>query len=279
MKNRQNEERQLSLLCISELLYGRIKKIRLYYNFFLVLPILLSFFKNEIIEKIRITSENLNTFNLIITLAVSLLYFVFQFLEKENLTKAVKVQEEFDTKVFGLQWNDLLADQLMDIEIKELKEECKNISKKNKKDWYNFDENLNDNENIFRAQKSAIVYSRKLRERYLNMLLMIGLIIVVVFIIIIWKIPLGKIISDYFLPFYPIFQKYIDTIFKLKNSIFESKSVYKYLEDTDTIGKDISNLRILQDWIFINNRLHAPIIPTLIYKLERSRLEIFFRDN
>lgn len=279
MKNRQNESKQLSLLCISDLLYKKVKKIKIFYNFFLAFPIVLSLFKSEIIKKseklniFKVSVENLNTFILIATLVVGLLYFVFQFLEKNNLTKAVRVQEEFDVRVFNIKWNNLLAERFSDIEIIELEEEAKKISKEEKKDWYVFDERLNDNENIFKAQKSALIYSRKLRETYLHVLYVLAIIFILCSLFLAWKMPLEKIVLNYFIPIYPIFQKYLDTILKVKSSINESESIYKYLDNTNAIGNNRSNLRMLQDWIFLNNRLYAPVIPTFIYKFQRTKLE------
>ncbi len=280
MKNRQNESKQLSLLCISDLLYKKVKKIKIFYNFCLAFPIVLSLFKSEIIKIseelniFKVSVENLNTFILITTLVVGLLYFVFQFLEKNNLTKAVRIQEEFDVRVFNIKWNNLLAEQFPDIEIIELEEEAeKKISREEKKDWYVFDEHLNDNENIFKAQKSALIYSRKLRETYLHVLYVLAIIFILCSLFLAWKIPLEKIVLNYFIPIYPIFQKYLDTILKVKSSINESESIYKYLDNTNAIGNDQSNLRMLQDWIFLNNRLYAPVIPTFIYKFQRTKLE------
>lgn len=279
MKNRQNESKQLSLLCISDLLYKKVKKIKFFYNFFLAFPVVLSLFKSEIIKKseklniFKVSVENLNTFILIATLVVGLLYFVFQFLEKNNLTKAVRIQEEFDVRVFNIKWNNLLAERFPDIEIIELEEEAKKISKEEKKDWYVFDEHLNDNENIFKAQKSALIYSRKLRETYLHVLYVLAIIFILCSLFLAWKMPLEKIVLNYFIPIYPIFQKYLDTILKVKSSINESESIYKYLDNTNAIGNNRSNLRMLQDWIFLNNRLYAPVIPTFIYKFQRTKLE------
>lgn len=275
MKCRQNESKQLSLLCISDLLYKRVKKVKIYYNFCLLFPIILSFFKSKIIKIFKISLENLDIFILIITLVVGLLYFVFQFLEKKNLNKAVRIQEEFDIRVFNMRWNNLLAERLLEVDISELEEEVENISRKEKSDWYTFDESLNNNENILKAQKSTLIYSRKLRETYLYILLGSGWIFLLWGIFLLWKIPLEKIALNYFLPFYPIFQKYIDTILKVKSSIDENKSIYKYINDTNDIADDIFNLRMLQDWIFLNNRLYAPIIPSFIYYLKRSKLEKF----
>lgn len=263
----QNLPESIRLLAAMRNLYGKAKRIRV---FRVVLTILLPIISVVCMRFYPSTSE---IFALISALWLIFNRILFQALEKKVVKNAAKIQEEFDTNLFQLKWNEILVGSKILIEdVIKLNEDFKG-NKDKLKEWYRGLKASNHFANVLLAQRTNIVWDMKLRKFYRNLL--IG-ILVIYFLIL---ISIG-----YFSSFY--FKDYIITFvvpsLSLILHLFETskahKERYKALESvlpkiTNKLNSPLDEsieitCRQFQDSIFLS-RCDINTVPNIIYWIKK----------
>lgn len=205
-------------------------------------------------------------------------------LQKERLKRGAKLQEEFDTKAFGLPWNKFVAgEKVLPEDVTEAASAC--MPPKRKKEiesWYEacvarvplaFGRLV--------CQRTNISYDSRLRRRYGNGL--IGVTLVLAIIILVGGVVLDPKFTDAILGLAMVapmlswalreYRKQLDTSNALQNLQSEFKTVW-----TEALtGASDEELKIgsrqLQDAIY-QHRVSAPLVFDWVYYRMRLKNEI-----
>lgn len=108
--NQQNSEKHINLLCSQRFFYTKAKKnrnLKLLCSFVLVIisPIIILLIENSA-QVLGIIGGTGIVFS-----------FIIDFVENKNIRTAANVQEQYDTEIFGMDWNQILLGAKIPIEI------------------------------------------------------------------------------------------------------------------------------------------------------------------
>lgn len=216
---------------------------------------------------------------------IALVYFVTNFLfwEKAESNKkqlAAKIQEQFDTQVLNISWNEIVAEDKPDPE--DINQNYKKIFEtqlNSIRNWYP-DKISQLPEDIAKTicQRSNIWWDSKLRRAYAYCLTATFTILLAVLV---WFIK-DKIIADgfiFFAPFAPILRllfeqafsqhKSADRLDKLKNQL---NKILDEVVTNPVINISPIVTRSIQDEIFRHRSTNTPI-PDVVYKLLKNSYE------
>ena len=277
---KQNEDFHIDELLAQQRIYSNAKNFQGLLIFITVpLPVLIAII-------IKISPELIDQ-----TTWIFALYLIFASLGEKILDStigrlkkiAASIQESFDLTILNIESNETLNLAMID------KETIRHYSKKPKQDikkieevtnWYSINIiGLPTNIASMLCQRTNIYYDFSVRKRY-NFLMTIFAtftFITLLIISLINALDLKSFLVEVVLPSIPIFV----FAYKEKNTNIESIDNLKHLKKL--IESSLSNLNIndeiedgilrkIQDRIYAN-RLLSPLIPDLIYKIVRPKLE------
>ncbi|MFL2096293.1 S-4TM family putative pore-forming effector [Marinilactibacillus psychrotolerans] len=271
ISKKQNLPESIELLAAMRQVYNQAKVIRrIRLTITILFPILsvlsTQFFSNEVF------------FIFFSSIWLILNQTIVQKYEKNQIEHAAKIQESLDVNLFNVEWNEILiGDRPSHEDVLTLSKKFKG-DKEKLKDWYQGLESKNHFENVLLAQRTNIVWDKKLRKFYSG-LLIFGLIF---FLIIILSISFFVDFSfrvftiSLLVPSLPLLlhlfqvatahkQRY-ESLARIESKITkeEIEKVSNPMEST--IAK---NCRQYQDYIY-QKRCDINIIPNSVYWIKRN---------
>jgi len=266
---RQNSDKNIRLLSSQRYYYTQAKKNRILKLF---CSIVLVFFSPIILLNLPTARDPLcfiGAFGIILT-------FVIDFFENNNIKRAANIQEQFDTEIFGLDWNEILIGKKEPIEIiisgdKKFKEDKANLH-----NWYGNLQGIEYPYSVLVCQRSNLVWDWRLRKKFaIIMLVLLTLILSLgVLIGLITKLPLKTYLMGILIPSIPALffglKEVIEhfriasektSLMNLTNSLLEKSSMPN------------SDLRQIQDKIYVL-RTKSALVPDWFYKKYRTDYEI-----
>lgn len=267
---KQNLPKQIDKLSAQRFLYSKAKKIfyvRVTLSF--ILAIIATFF--------------ISTFNgsqyyiaLIITFYLLIDIIFLERAESSSKKDAARIQESFDLEVFGLPWNNIVANNR--IEEEKIAEYAELYRRKNGGEvdkllnWYSPEvSKLDLTPAIAVCQRSNIYWDVSLRKQIFGALTII-LIISVLAIFMFSQTPILLIYSA--IPFYRVIADYAKSQKSTINNIENLKDkIENFLDNPNNFTVNQSNtLRTIQDQIFIHRETSA-FVPDWFYEMNRDSQE------
>lgn len=205
---------------------------------------------------------------------------------------AAKIQEAFDTSIYGMPWNEYIAGSMPQIEI--VNRYYRKFERKDKTgekmaklvDWYPIEASGTPMlKGILICQKANVYYDFTLRERFIRLIRVSAIVtfLLLFAFALVENISIRSMLSQVLLPFLPIlaitFKLTQDHNKSIKNLTELKQHLDKQVSQADagnTLSMDI--LRKLQDRIFLN-RKESPLIPEQFYDRLRDGLEKEMHDN
>ncbi|MBU9579630.1 hypothetical protein KTE26_14445 [Ralstonia mannitolilytica] len=205
-------------------------------------------------------------------------------LQKERLKRGAKLQEEFDTKVFRLPWNNFVAgDKVSPEDVNEATAKPLSDERRNQiETWYEScvaQVPLHVGRLI--CQRTNITYDSRLRRRYGNNLLLATVFVGIVLLAIALAIDpkFGDVIMTFAVPFTPVMtwalrehRRQVDTANALQNLQSEVKKLWTKVLSAASPHDLAIGSRELQDAIY-QHRASAPLVFDWVYRRMRSRNE------
>lgn len=213
----------------------------------------------------------------------TLLYFIVQVFylhewEGRRRHDATVLQEIFDTELFSLPWNEVIAGERMtDEQLKKYLRKNKNLDKEENLNWYPpaVAEVSLPMARIM-CQRSSVWWNSRLRRTCAQIIMGLNIVIIVALLWIYRNAPAGSF-SNHLVLFLPLFEILITTAFSYRKSanrmhrlrVILDNFLKKYLEDKQyQVPEDTS--RAIQDEIF-RNRASARPTPRFIYAMLLAR--------
>lgn len=264
---KQNTPKAIRLLSAQRNLYSQAKFIELFSFLSTLVPIILILFIGNGICIQFITT---------IVTVISLLLTQWS---KDEIKNAARIQEKFDTLIFGLYWNEILVGREPRPEIinKFSKKQDHNILK----NWYT-NPNLDSDElNIIICQRNNVVWNIQLHRTCKNviaflLLLFLGFITAGIFFkdymwvhamdtTIVTIIPIVIKLVNYWISFKALLDEETQLINKIDDIIHSI--------DENRYSISVEDLRSIQDFIFINIRSATILVPNWIYFITKKKRE------
>ena len=264
---KQNTPEAIQLLSAQRYLYSRAKFIELVSFLLTLVPIILILFIGNGICIQFITT---------IVTVISLLLTQWS---KNEIKSAARIQEKFDTLIFGLCWNKILVGRKPSVEI--INKFSKNQDQSNLKNWYTNPDLDSDELNIIICQRNNVVWNILLHKICKNIIVFL-LLLFLVFIIasIFFKDYMWAHVMDTaIVTIIPIVIKFVSYCISFKALLDEETRLINEIDDIihsiDENGYVISfeDLRIIQDFIFINIRSATVLVPNWIYLVTKKSRE------
>ncbi|SDF60916.1 S-4TM family putative pore-forming effector [Chitinophaga filiformis] len=279
---RQNEQKNIDLLCAQRQLYTEAKEGYLW-QIWLTCPVAIFLGLLKLILSIwHIDINGIVIFCTIVVAMTDLLLLIYVI--NDNKKKAAKVQEEFDCTVYPLSWNeDFVASKNSTAVVTKYSNRYKKrvADLNNLYDWYPIElAKYEGNKLILHCQKVNMIYDKEIRQRFRVLALKVSIIPLVVLllasVLINPTMQTALVMIAVFLPLLWI---------GIKTSIDQKKSI-SYSEETETIINRLlktedpgeKSIRSVQDRIY-NNRIGSVFIPDGYYIKVRDELEKEMHDN
>ncbi|MFA6393864.1 MAG: S-4TM family putative pore-forming effector [Patescibacteria group bacterium] len=276
IKIQQNLPQNLKLLTAQRQLYSEAKKIRniriLGTTLLTIISPLIFFFTTKLIIPLAI-----------IGCLWSIFAFVIKSIENDKKKSAALIQEEFDTSVYNLPWNFILAKESCWPEKITSAERRYKADRKCLENWYGDLKDLTYPLDILFCQRSNLVWDSRQRRSFALAIVVLLILIFSAGIALYWHS--NKTISEYFLgiliPSLSAYFQGIDEIMGNFKDAFEKEGLEKRLEklfreiknSTSRAEYNKSELRQIQDIIF-KLRENSPLIPDWWYKLFRNKYQL-----
>jgi hypothetical protein len=226
--------------------------------------------------KFKIIDFNLESFFTVISSLWLGIYYGLKKMEDSRIETGAKIQEQFDTNLFNIDWNGVLVGQ------KVSPEDIQKSSVKFKgdvtklKDWYTGLTANNHFVNVLLAQRSNLMWARSLKRNYSVLITSLAAIYVVGTLFIGSAIDIS--LKDYmliiFIPSLSILIYIAETNDKLLSQVKLNTDLGEEIRsiiEQNQISIDKFLCRQYQDAIYINNRIGAVLIPEFLYWLRREK--------
>lgn len=272
--SRQDEPQRLDLLRAQRVYYRRAKRLQtVFLAAALILP-WISFFWGNSTQEIRPLLALVSVLLLLVELGAGVR------LQREWVKTAVRIQEQFDTEVFGLPWNSFLAGAKVDPEsIRAVTLQPITPAEKVKLEgWY---ERCVGKIPLPLArivcQRTNITYDMRVRKRYsMGCLLLAGTMLVYFLARGIYDgLTLASLLLNIFVPFLPLgafvlreHRKQADTIESLSTLRSETDKLWAKALKSPASPELDQDARNLQDAIY-RNRTSNPLVYDWVYWLSR----------
>lgn len=263
----QNTSEMLRLLVAQAKLYSQAKRIRIARLFVSVVlavaapPITLLVLHSDVI---------LAAVGFIWMLAT---YFTLRGLQQEKVTQAAKVQEQFDTTLFGLPWNSMLVGQHVKPEVIFEAERVSHEDRERFRNWYSDPGALPYPLAVLLCQRANAVWDWRLRRHYAaRVAWLIGAVLGADLLIgLLMRQSLSAFLFGLLIPTVPALQQGIETVLAHRESAAEKEELAERitdlwevsLRDPDVVTQE--QLRQIQDRIY-NLRKSGPLVPDRWYK-------------
>lgn len=272
----QNNPNLIELLKAQRMAYSQCKR----FQFFDVISILIAILF-PLIALMKPESQNaINAFGVLWTVA----YLLTELYRKSKTTQGATIQEQFDTELFGLNWNKVLCKSKINIDtIQELSSKYK---KNDLQNWYSIeiDNSLPKEIAIILCQRINFSWEINQRKKFVRFLAIITVLYYLIYIIIGFTKNIGFFDLLILLsPSIPFLVFSVQNILSLKSHITSKNETLSYIDseldnykNSRTITS-LEQLRQIQDTIF-TERTVTEKVPDWFYKLNKSTNEKFI-DN
>lgn len=279
---RQNEQKNIDLLCAQKQLYIEAKKI-------LLLQIVVTCPFVFLLAVLKLVLVNVYDFSAVALVCSSLIgladILIMVFVINDFKKKAAKTQEEFDCAVYDLSWNkNFVAGKNSKESINKY---CRrfidsggNIQKL--VDWYPLElAKFNGLIAILHCQKMNLIYDIDIRTRYKQYANWVAYVppVLLLIVAVLMKLPTDKMVT-LIATFWPII------MLAVKTGIDHNKAI-SYSEETKSLVDNLLNgrenvseqgVKDIQKRIY-TNRKDGPLIPEKFYDWIRDKLEREMHDN
>ncbi|WP_166387949.1 S-4TM family putative pore-forming effector [Polaribacter sp. 11A2H] len=272
----QNNPNLIELLKAQRMAYSQCKR----FQFFDVISILIAILF-PLIALMKPESQNaINAFGVLWTIA----YLLTELYRKSKTTQGATIQEQFDTELFGLNWNKVLCKSKINIDtIQELSSKYKNNDLQN---WYSIeiDNSLPKEIAIILCQRINFSWEINQRKKFVRFLAIITVLYYLIYIIIGFTKNIGFFDLLILLsPSIPFLVFSVQNILSLKSHITSKNETLSYIDSeldnykTSRTITSLEQLRQIQDTIF-TERTVTEKVPDWFYRLNKSTNEKFI-DN
>jgi hypothetical protein len=272
----QNVDEQIQLLHAQRIFYGRAKMQQTIFVIFAILLPALSLLLASHLPKSKPYFALAGIFLLLLEIGL------FTKLQKENTKRGAKVQEQFDTRVFDLEWNQFVAGAKVDIEDIQAVV-AHGIPERNiYENWYE-PEVADLPIKIARiiCQRTNVTYDTRIRRWYAAFLLWSVIILGASLLAtgMYQGLPFSEIVLTIIVPFVPLmtfalreFRKQSDSIDALANLKSEVDKLWSKAMKNPNADGLTHDARTLQDAIY-RNRVSNPLVYDWVYRLNRKKNE------
>lgn len=274
MNERQNKQINIEKLQAQRQIYSDIKfHMLLIFIFSVLVPVLMSFF-----------FKNIGCIPNVYGFCSVVFIVIYSGILKGDKECAAKIQEQFDTNVFKLKWDDISVGKRVDKFI--IVKKSQKFIKKNPNysgfvDWYTDNAVSSDYpSSIFYCQEQNLCWDSSLRKIIvlLSILMLFSILLITLILGLLNNITLKSFLTEnllllapVFLYFYNLIIDHTETI-KTLNRLKEISSNLKNTLKKKTSCQIISECRILQTNIYIHRKSARPI-PNWIHKITKKYFE------
>lgn len=202
----------------------------------------------------------------------------FSYLEKQLTRIAATIQEQFDTDLFGIPWNQtLVGDRIAPEKIRKASKRLKE-DRNQLKNWYTGLNCTKKELNVLLAQRTNLIWDSNQRKKYAIAVGIITIMYLAFTIVIGWNTSLGRYLLTLFLPSAPILIHGLKTVLANWTRAKQCESLAK---DEMTSFEFITckadseiwqKCRQYQDIIY-QKRCDTTLVPNWWYKLWRTENE------
>jgi hypothetical protein len=204
---------------------------------------------------------------------------LFDWFERRSFLWGAKAQEQFDTELFGLAWNDSLVGRRLSEE--DIADAARHVDPATLRDWYPLDvDEIAWPRNAALCQRSSAAWGRRTHAAYVWILTIsvFGWLLVTIAIGVVEGASLSEYLIRLFLPSMPALMDGTD-LARTHRQVAERRShveesAERLLLNVDTSQEDV---RRLQDQIF-EIRRQPPRVPNWFYRLRRQRDDRAMRE-
>lgn len=275
----QNIPRSLKLICAFRESYYKAKKLLLAQIYITV--ILTACFSTAKFV-LTLAGIDISAYAVLYSVFVFVVdFFILQPLISGKRTDGAKLQEEFDSDVFKLSWNKIIAGKKVENETTDLLNDAYLHRTKGSmdkcKDWYPEEYKvLEMNKAVLSCQKTSLIYDIKLRKRFKFLISRntILLSILVALLGLLQDLSIHSFLLYVILPLLPVFVLAKKLHYEHEKSIKASADLKALIDDIQTKAADISidDLKAVQTKIY-TNRKDSALIPEKLYNKLRKNLE------
>ena len=272
----QNQPELITFLKAQRIAYSQCKKFQLFDVVSILIAIIF-----PIIAIIKPEYQNpINAFGVLWTIS----YLVTELYRKSKTTEGATIQEQFDTQLFGLEWNKILCKNKINIDI------VQNLTSKYKatdlENWYStkIDDNLPKEIAIILCQRINFSWEINQRKKFVGFLSIITFIYYLIYIIIGFSLNIGFFdLLIVLSPSIPFLVFSVQNILSLKSHINSKEETLNHIDsELDSYKNERTipsraTLRQIQDTIFTERTVTVKV-PDWFYKLNKSNNENFI-DN
>lgn len=217
---------------------------------------------------------------LIITTIFTILNGATFVLGKTKTDQAANIQEQFDTQLFKLNWNQILCGNKA--QLNDIVELARKSKRSTLVDWYSTDitPNIRHSNAVLLCQDANLIWDLALRKKYKNHMVLFVLLYYIAFTI--YLLHIDKTLVQTILLLSPTFPfllfsfvnvSNISDLIKEKTDLSEViKQLFDNFKNTQTEASN-SQLRDIQNGIF-SNRRRSEKIPTWYNDIYRSKQQI-----
>lgn len=271
ISTKQNLQSMIDLLKAQRIAYSKCK----HYQIFDTVSILIA-----IITPI-VGFANNSSLDVLTVIGViwTILYLVFDTIRKSKLSIGAKIQEQFDTELYDMQWNNTLCREKISVDnITEFANEYQNNDLHN---WYSQEitTDLDKNIAVILCQRINLSWENTLKYKFSKALLICVILYYAIFFVIVISINYGiydtmKILS----PTIPFLVYGVQNFYNVKSQRDTKKNL---IQDIDREFMNYSNTKILpsdtmlrniQDVIY-NERNSIEKTPDWFYKIYKQKFE------
>lgn len=205
--------------------------------------------------------------------------FILKRIQKEKILNAAIIQEEFDTGLFGMAWNQILIGNKVAKEIMIEADRSFKGDRNKLKDWYPDVSQTPSPLDVLLCQRTNLLWDWRLRKKYVWALSLTIASLVIIEIALCWNKTVLEFFTQYFIPSLSVFILGYETItvhLELANKKERMEktitSLYeKCISEGGTISLD-KECRQIQDYIY-STRIRDAMIPEFWQNLFRERFQ------
>lgn len=268
----QNSKESLRLLRAMRKIYSKAKRS---FNFRISLALLIGIVSPLITNSEKVAEElpELHIYFAVAGIFLSIVVLLMKEWEKNKILIAAKIQEEFDVKIFQLEWNKILAGSEVQREIIISNSNAFKGDEKKLVNWYSVEGDLSEPKNTMLCQRENLSWDSNLKQRFAITAIIAALAFFIggLALSILSDLTLIEYLTKYLatsLPAIIIFTELAISHFSIskKQKIKESE-IRSLIKEKSSYSK--SDLRKVQDYIF-SGRKNSSVVPDWFYFLTRK---------
>lgn len=274
---RQNNPNLIELLKAQRIAYSQCKKFQI----FDVVSIIIAILFPLLTIKYPDYQNAINAFGVLWTAS----YLLTEFYRKNKTTQGAVIQEQFDTELYNLKWNEVLCKDKVNIDT--IQDLASKYSKNDLENWYStkIDNSLPREISIMLCQRINFSWEISQRQKFVTFLSVIALLYYGIYVVIGFKNNIG--FFDLLVMLSPSISFLVYSVLnvlslrshvKSKNETlkFIDKELEKFKHDRTSLPTT-ETLRQIQDVIF-TERTVPEKVPDWFYRLKKAKNENFIHN-